>query len=114
MPREALAEVEGLGYRLGLRPGGLRLTGEGEPPPEVLALICEHREGLLAILEAEARAWAAHEASLAAGRVTSFPAHLLGLLHPSLRRLVADTEPKDKFHGFYQPNRNCTDDTHAF
>ena len=46
MPNEARAEGEGLGYRLGLRLGGLRLAGEGEPPSEVLALIREHRDGL--------------------------------------------------------------------
>lgn len=86
-PREALAGVEGLGYRLTLRPGGLRLNGKDEPPPELLALIREHREELMGFLEAEARAWASHEASLAAGRVTPFPAHLRGLLHPSIRHL---------------------------
>lgn len=95
-PREALVEVEGLGYRLALRPGGLRLVGRGEPSPEVLALIHEHRDGLLALLEEEARAWGAHEASLAAGRVTPFPAHLLDLVHPSIRHLVAGHGPPQK------------------
>lgn len=88
-PREALAEVQGTGYRLALRPGGLRLTGEGEPPPGVLALIREHRDGLLSLLETEARADAAHEASLAAGRLVPFPAYLVPLVHPSIRHLVA-------------------------
>lgn len=87
-PREALAEVEGLGYRLGLRPGGLRLSGDAEPSPEVLELIQENRDGLLALLEAEARADAAHEASLAAGRLVPFPAHLVPLVHPSIRHLA--------------------------
>lgn len=87
-PGEARAEVEGLGFRLALRPGGLRLTGAGEPPPDVLALIHEHRNSLLALLEEDARLWAAHEASLAAGRVVPFPPHLLGYVHPSIRHLV--------------------------
>ena len=87
-PREVLAEVEGSGFRLALRPGGLRLTGMAEPPPIVQALIREHRGALLAFLEADARAQAAHDASLAAGRLTTFPAHLLGLVHPSIRHLV--------------------------
>lgn len=94
-PREALAEVEGLGYRLGLRPGGLRLSGEGEPSPEVLGLIREHRDGLLSLLEEDAQRCAAHDASLAAGRVTPFPAHLLEFVHPSIRHLVA-AEPARK------------------
>jgi hypothetical protein len=53
-PPEVLAQVEGLGYRLGLRPGGLRLSGGTEPAPEVLGLIQGHRAGLLALLVAEA------------------------------------------------------------
>lgn len=95
-PREALAEVEGSGFRLALRPGGLRLTGPDEPPPEVLTLIREHRDGLLSLLEAEARADAAHEASLAAGRLVPFPAHLVPLVHPSIRHLVAVQDPPQK------------------
>jgi hypothetical protein len=87
--REALAEVEALGFHLALRPGGLRLKGKGEPPPELLGMIRDHRDGLLALLEEDARLWAAHEASLAAGRVVPFPAHLLGYVHPSIRHLVA-------------------------
>lgn len=86
-PREVLAEVEGLGYRLTLRPGGLRITGSTEPPPEVKALILEYREELMDYMEAEARAWEAHQASLAAGRVTHFPAHLLAYVHSSIRHL---------------------------
>ena len=93
-PRGVLAEIEGSGFCLALRPGGLRLTGKAEPPPIVLALIREHRGALLAFLEAEARAQAAHDASLAAGRLTTFPAHLLDLVHPSIRRQVStQTEP---------------------
>lgn len=76
-----------MGYRLTLRPGGLRLKGKDEPPPELLALIREHREELMGFLEAEARAWEAHEASLAAGRVTPFPAHLRTYVDPSIRHL---------------------------
>jgi hypothetical protein len=87
-PREVLVEIEGLGFRLALRLGGLRLTGGAQPPPEVLALIREHRGALLAFLQAEALVQAAHDASLAAGRLTPFPAHLLGLVHPSIRHLV--------------------------
>jgi hypothetical protein len=55
-PREVLVEIEGLGFRLALRLGGLRLTGGAQPPPEVLALIREHRGALLAFLQAEALA----------------------------------------------------------
>lgn len=84
-PRALLAEVEGMGYRLTLRPGGLRLKGKGEPPPGVVALIQEHRESLLDLLEAEAAGQAAHEASLAAGRITPFPAHLRRYVHPSIK-----------------------------
>lgn len=87
-PREARAEVEGRGFRLALRPGGLRLTGASEPPPDVLALIREHRDGLLALLEEDARLYAAHKESLAAGRVVPFPPHLLCYVHPSIRHLV--------------------------
>lgn len=88
-PRAVLDEAEGLGYRLALRPGGLRLTGADAPPPDLLALIQEHRDGLLALLEEEAQRCAAHETSLAAGRLTPFPAHLVDLVHPSIRHLVA-------------------------
>ena len=55
-PPELLALVEGLGYRLSLRPGGLRLSGGlGEPAPAVLAMIQEHRAGVLALLVSDAR-----------------------------------------------------------
>ncbi|WP_005035533.1 hypothetical protein [Holophaga foetida] len=85
MPQELLAKIEGLGYCLTLRFGGLRRTGEGEEPmPEVLILIGEHREALKSILEAEAKAWAASEASVAAGRMTIFPCNLLHFVHPSI------------------------------
>ena len=53
-PPEVLEQVEGLGYRLGLRPGGLRLAGGTEPTPEVLGLILGHRDGLLGLLVEEA------------------------------------------------------------
>jgi len=43
-----------LGYRLGLCPGGLHLTGDTEASPEVIGLIQGHRDGLLAPLLAEA------------------------------------------------------------
>lgn len=87
-PREVLAKIEGSGCRLSLRPGGLNIQGKGkQTPPEVKALILEHREELIDFLEADARAWGAHEASLAAGRVTPFPAHLRAYVHPSIRHL---------------------------
>lgn len=88
-PREALAEIERLGFHLSLRPGGLRLTGDGEPPPQVLALITEHRPGLVSLLEAEEQTWDAHQASLVAGRITAFPAYLAGLVDPVLSRACA-------------------------
>ena len=92
-PRELLAEIGSLGYRLSLHDDSLRLTGKGEPPGEVVSLIRENREALLFLLKVEARAWADHEASLAAGRVTPFPAHLLELVHPSLRPLISKVAP---------------------
>ena len=88
-PLEVMAELAGLGYRLHLRPGGVRLAGTGTPPPGLVARIREHRDALVGLLEDEDRARAAHETSLAAGRVTTFPAHLLDLVHPSLRVLLA-------------------------
>lgn len=87
-PRQVLAEIEGLGFHLTLRPGGLRLTGGAQPPPEVLATIRENRVALITFLECEAQAQAAHDESLTAGRLTVFPSHLLDLVHPSLRHLV--------------------------
>jgi hypothetical protein len=93
-PRELLAEIGGLGYRLSLHGGCLRLSGKGEPASEVLSLIRENRESLLFLLKVEARAWADHEASLAAGRVTPVPAHLLQLVHPSLRPIVSNVAPR--------------------
>jgi hypothetical protein len=89
IPREVLSELEGLGFRLTLRPGGLRLTGEAVPPPMVLALVRENRDALIDFLETEARVQAAHQASLVAGRLTNFPAHLLTFVQPSIRRVVA-------------------------
>lgn len=53
-PPEVLEQVERLGYRLGLRPGGLRLSGGTEPSPEVIGLIQAHRDGLLGLLVTEA------------------------------------------------------------
>ena len=87
--KDVFTQIQARGYRLTLRPGGMRLTGTAQPPDEVRLLIAEHRGALMAFLEADARAWSAHEASLAAGRVTNFPAHLLGLVHPSIRVLLA-------------------------
>lgn len=63
-PPEVLTKLNGLGYRLGLRPGGLRLTGEGAPPPEVLALVRDHRAGLLALLAEDARDEAEERAAI--------------------------------------------------
>ena len=91
-PPEVLGQVEGLGFRLSLRPGGLRLSGAGEPPPQLLALIAEHRPALLALLEADAEAWAAHESSLAESRVTTFPDYLAHLVHPDALRACRDAE----------------------
>jgi len=106
-PREALREAEGLGYRLALRPGGLRLTGEGEPSPEVLGLIREHRDALLTLLEDDARRWAAHESSIAAGRIVPFRPHLVPLVHPSIRHLVeAQEPPKRARNGLQNPSKN--------
>ena len=90
-PREVLTEIEGLGYRLALRPGGLRLTGATQPPPTVLAKIREHRGALMEVLESWDRAQAAHNMSLGTDRVTTFPAHLLEWVHPSIRGLLALT-----------------------
>lgn len=96
-PCEVLATVRGLGYRLGLRPGGLRLTGTGEPSPEVLGLIREHREDLLAFLEVDEKAWAAFEASCKAGRTVPFSRRLLSFVHPSLRAIAeAEGEPESE------------------
>ncbi len=91
-PPEVLGQVEGLGFRLSLRPGGLRLSGAGEPPPQLLALIAEHRPALLALLEADAEAWAAHESSLAESRVTTFPDYLAHLVHPDALRACRGAE----------------------
>ena len=91
-PREVLRHVEGLGYRLALRPGGLRLTGATEPPQDLLGLIAENRDALLVLLESDAAAWAAHEASIAAGRITVFPESLAHLVHPSINRACAEDE----------------------
>ena len=94
-PREVLGHAEGLGFRLSLRPGGLRLTGATDPPPDLLALIAEHRPALLALLECDA----AHDASLAAVRVTTFPGYLAALVHPAtLRACRADEAERDARH----------------
>ena len=98
-PREVLGQVEGLGFRLSLRPGGLWLTGAGEPAPELLGLIAEHRPALIALLEADDEACAAHDASLAAVRVTTFPGYLAALVHPAtLRACRADEAERDARH----------------
>lgn len=88
-PRDILALVKSAGHRLVLRPGGLRLTCEGAPDPKLLKLLHEHRPSLIAFLEAENCFWAAHQASLEAGRVTLLPKRLLDLVHPSLRPMVS-------------------------
>lgn len=93
-PREVLVELFRQGYCLSLRPGGLRLACDGEAPPEVLGLIREHRAGLIALLEDDARRCSAMEGSIAAGRITPFPPHLLELVHPSIRHLVAPEPPR--------------------
>ena len=91
-PRELLGHAGGMGFHLSLRPGGLRLTGATEPPPDLLGLIAEHRPALLALLEADAEAWVAHDASLAADRVTTFPDYLAHLVDPALLRACRDAE----------------------
>jgi hypothetical protein len=67
----------------------LRLTCAGDPQPELLKVIHEHRPSLIAFIEAENRLWAAHQASLEAGRITLFPKNLLDLVHPSIRATVS-------------------------
>lgn len=89
-PGDILSELGKRGFRLILRPGGLHLTppgDRGDPPLDLFAQIAEHRPSLIEHLEAEARAWDAHEASLAAGRVTAFPAFLRAYVDPSIRHL---------------------------
>lgn len=89
-PGDILSELGKRGYRLTLWPGGLHLSppaDRGDPPLDLFALIAEHRPSLIEVLEAEAQAVEAHEASLAAGRVTPFPAHLRAYVHPSIRHL---------------------------
>ena len=65
---------------------------EGYLDPEDLAYLEEERAGLMAD--------AKMEASLAAGRVTPLASHLLELVHPSLRHLVAEPgrarKPKER------------------
>jgi hypothetical protein len=93
-PPELRRHLEGLGFNLSLRPGGLRLSGAAAPPTDLLGLIADHRVALLALLEAEALIFAAHDASLAADRVTVFPEHLARLVHPSLVRACAQAEAR--------------------
>ena len=84
-PREVLTLIGGSGFQLCLRPGGLRLSGKGELPPEVITLIRDHRKGLIAVLEGIAQSWVAHETSLASNRVVNVPPHVVPFIHPSLR-----------------------------
>ena len=89
-PGDILSELGKGGFRLILRPGGLHLTppgDRGDPPLDLFAQIAEHRASLIELLKVDARAWEAHEASLAAGRVTPFPAHLRTYVDPSIRHL---------------------------
>jgi len=98
-PRDVLGRAEGMGFHLSLRPGGLRLTGATEPPPDLLGLIAEHRPALLALLEDDASRCAVHDASLAAVRVTTFPGYLAALVHPAtLRACRADEAERDARH----------------
>ena len=46
-----------------------------------------HQNAREVLLEADAQAWAAFEAGIAAGRVVPFPAHLLDMVHPSIWHL---------------------------
>ena len=99
-PQEVLAYAKGLGYRLALRPGGMWLAPITEPspdpPPDLLGLIAEHRDGLIAYLEEYERQYAIHAESLAKGRIVPFQAHLLPYVHPSIRHLVEVQEPPQK------------------
>lgn len=71
-PQDALAELTGLGYRLGLRPGGLRLTGNQTPCTVVLDLVREHRDGLILLLQERFKAQSC----------LSSPIRKLGAQHP--------------------------------
>jgi hypothetical protein len=89
-PGEILSALSKRGFRLTLRPGGLHLTSpedRGDPPLDLFAQIAEHRPSLIEVLESEARAVEAHEASLAAGRVTTLDPRLRDYVHPSIRHL---------------------------
>ena len=87
-----MEQVEGLGYRLGLRPGGLRLTGGTEPTPEVIGLIQGHRDRLLALLVMEAERDRFEERAgileFDAGLTRAEAEHLAGL---ELRHTCAET-----------------------
>ena len=93
-PQEVLAQISARGYHLAYRPGGLRITGSVPATDEVRSLIAGHREALMTLLEEEAKAWAAMEASLAAGRLTSFPEHLHYLVDPVLVQACMDDEAR--------------------
>ena len=69
-----------MGYRLALSPDGLSLSGPGEPSKQVLEVIRQHKEEVVAWLESEAAAWTTHEASIAAGRVTKLSPRVVDLL----------------------------------
>ena len=97
-PRDLLVEIKALGYRLDLRPGGLRLQGPSQPQASLLNLIQENREGLLSFLEGDARAVASHMASLIAGRVTTFPEYLMHLVPPPVPQWGADGKAAPSAH----------------
>ena len=65
-PSEVLRQVKWLGCSLTLSEGKVTLSGPGEPPLQLQELIKQHRAELIEWMEASA----AHEASLAAGRIT--------------------------------------------
>jgi hypothetical protein len=95
-PQDVLSRVTAMGYRLCYRPGGLRITGNIPVSDEVRSLIAGNRESLIAFLAGEAKLWAAMEASLAAGRVTTFPEHLHRLVQPALVKACQEDEARLK------------------
>lgn len=87
-PEAVLAHLRARGFHLGLRAGRLHLSrthSGSEPKPEDWELIHEHRAALIDYLEEFEAAYAAHQASLEAGRITSVP--------PWVKRILATWEP---------------------
>lgn len=93
-PEEVLTQIRAMGFQLTHRSGGLRLDGGTKGRDEVRALIADHRQAMITLLEADALACAKHEASLAAGRLTAFPEHLHHLVDPVLVRACLADQPQ--------------------